>query len=192
VALTTYDTIRVLLTSELASIASEESPLRNLGALIGALTIAENKPLLQKHLDLKEVLCAAHRSGRLIEAIPFVTKILESCSESTVFKPPNPWLRAIMALLVELHSLSGLELTLKSEIKAVFSHLGQDLAGLTPSHILQENAITVADTDSAPNDIVQVRWGCIVPGRQARCILRTRSQRTGTGIYPAGRERQSD
>ena len=170
--MTTYDMIRVLLTSELASIVSEESPLRNLGALIGALTIAENKPLLQKHLDLKEVLCAAHRSGRLVEAIPFVTKILECGSESTVFKPPNPWLRAVMALLVELHSLSGLELTLKSEIKAVFSHLGQDLAGLTPSHILQENAITVADADAVPNDDVQVRCGSRVETNRRRAAWR--------------------
>jgi hypothetical protein len=129
----TYDSIRVLLTAEtIASGASDSSLLKNLGLLIGSLTIAKNKPLLQKHLDLKEVLCTAYRRGRLIAVIPFVSEVLSSCSKSTVFKPPNPWLMAITGLLAELYSLSGLELNLKREIKAVCAHLGQDVTDVSP------------------------------------------------------------
>ena len=128
VAKITYDSIRALLTSEtIASDASDSSLLKNLGLFIGSLTIAKNKPLLQKHLDLKEVLCTAYRRGCLVVVIPFVSEVLSSCSKSTVFKPPNPWLMAITGLLVELYSLSDLELNLKRAIKAACAHLGHDV-----------------------------------------------------------------
>ena len=41
--------------------------------------------------------------------VPFVAKIMESCSKSRVFKPPCPWVMAIMSLLVELHQVPDLK-----------------------------------------------------------------------------------
>ncbi len=41
--------------------------------------------------------------------VPFVAKVVESCAESRVFKPPNPWTMGIMAVLSELHSLPNLK-----------------------------------------------------------------------------------
>ena len=37
--------------------------------------------------------------------VAFVAKLLESCAESLVFKPPNPWTMAIMSVLRELHEV---------------------------------------------------------------------------------------
>jgi len=41
--------------------------------------------------------------------VAFVAKVLESCAESRVFKPPNPWTMAIMSVLCELHALPDLK-----------------------------------------------------------------------------------
>ncbi len=45
----------------------------------------------------------------LLYVVPFVAKVVESCAESRVFKPPNPWTMGIMAVLSELHSLPNLK-----------------------------------------------------------------------------------
>ena len=45
----------------------------------------------------------------LLYVIPFVAKVLEACSESTVFKAPNPWTMAIMSVLSELHAVPDLK-----------------------------------------------------------------------------------
>ncbi len=44
--------------------------------------------------------------------IPFVAKILESCADSSVFKPPNPWTMAIMSVLRELHAVQDLKVSM--------------------------------------------------------------------------------
>ena len=41
--------------------------------------------------------------------VPFVAKVLESCADSRVFKPPNPWTMAIMFVLSELHGVPDLK-----------------------------------------------------------------------------------
>ena len=45
----------------------------------------------------------------LLYVVPFVAKVLEACSESQVFKPPNPWTMAIMSVLSELHAVPDLK-----------------------------------------------------------------------------------
>ena len=70
----------------------------------------------------------------LLYVVPFVAKVLEGCAESKVncqrlllvilihvhvhvhvcviaqvFKPPNPWVMAIMAVLAELHAVQELK-----------------------------------------------------------------------------------
>ena len=48
-------------------------------------------------------------SQDLLYVVPFVAKVLESCAESRVFKPPNPWTMGIMAVLSELHAVPDLK-----------------------------------------------------------------------------------
>jgi len=66
---------------------------------------------------------------RLIVVIPFVCKVLEQCSRSSVFKPPNPWLVAILRLMVELYEFAELKLNLKFEIEVLCKTLSLDLKG---------------------------------------------------------------
>ena len=55
-------------------------------------------------------------SQELLYVVPFVAKVLESCAESRVFKPPNPWTMAIMSVLSEMHSAPDLKLNLRFEV----------------------------------------------------------------------------
>lgn len=75
------------------------------------------------------MLLEGYDSNRLIVVIPFVCKVLEQCSESKVFRPPNPWLMAILKLLVELYDSADLKLNLKFEIEVLCKGLSIELKG---------------------------------------------------------------
>ena len=99
----TLSNARVLISSgKIRSSSSERSLLKNLGAWLGLITLARNKPLLLRDLDMKELICDAYERGLLIAVVPFVAKILDAASASRVFMPPNPWVMGIMMVLVEL------------------------------------------------------------------------------------------
>merc|ERR1711871_331535 len=113
----TYECIRKLLaSSKIKTSTSERSLLKNLGSWLGLMTLANDKPVLYRDLDMKELLYRAFEEGRLIAVTPFVAKVLEACSKSTVFKPPNPWLMALMGTLRELYEVPDLKLNLKFEV----------------------------------------------------------------------------
>lgn len=135
---TTYHNIQSLLESEkVISVIQERSLLKNLGSWLGLLTIAQNKPLRARQLDLKKILVDAYERGRLIAVIPFVAKILEACVKSRVFRPPNPWLMAIIALLREISDQDGLKLNLKFEIEVLFNVLELKPSDVAPTKLLQ-------------------------------------------------------
>ena len=48
----------------------------------------------------------------MLYVVPFVAKVIESSAKSKVFKPPNPWVMAIMSVLVELHQMPDLKVSL--------------------------------------------------------------------------------
>ncbi|CAF4414558.1 unnamed protein product, partial [Rotaria magnacalcarata] len=52
-------------------------------------------------------------SQELLYVVPFVAKILESCTRSKIFQQPNPWLMGIMSVLAEMHSTPDFKLNLK-------------------------------------------------------------------------------
>eukprot|EP00761_Pharyngomonas_kirbyi_P006841 gb/GECH01006850.1/.p1 GENE.gb/GECH01006850.1/~~gb/GECH01006850.1/.p1 ORF type:complete len:2071 (+),score=422.78 gb/GECH01006850.1/:1-6213(+) len=121
----TYESIKILLQSNTAVMRNEERTLiKNLGSWLGALTIAKNKPILLKNLDLKEWIFDAYEKGRLIVVIPFVARVLSKCTSSKVFKPPNPWVMALIKLLVEIHNIPDLKLSLKFEVEVLCNELG--------------------------------------------------------------------
>ncbi|KAJ9438483.1 General negative regulator of transcription subunit 1 [Diplonema papillatum] len=120
----TYTAIKVLLASEkIRTNTSERSLLKNLGSWLGLQTIARNKPLMARDLDLKGLLYEAFLCGRLIAVVPFVAKVLEHSANSKVFKPPNPWLMGILSLLVDLYQLQDLKLTLKFEVEVLCKNI---------------------------------------------------------------------
>ncbi|KAG0302024.1 hypothetical protein BGZ98_007861, partial [Dissophora globulifera] len=135
----TFANIKILINSEkTVQSSSDRTLLKNLGSWLGGMTLARNKPIKHKNLAFKELLIEGYDSNRLIVAIPFVCKVLEQCNKSKVFRPPNPWLMAIMRLLVELYQFADLKLHLKFEIEVLCNSLALDLKEIEPTSILKD------------------------------------------------------
>ncbi|KLO12020.1 Not1-domain-containing protein [Schizopora paradoxa] len=117
--------------------SSERSVLKNLGSWLGQITLARDKPIKFKNMSFKDFLIEGSESDRLIVAIPFVCKILEACSKSKAFKPPNPWLMGIISLLAELYHFAELKLNLKFEIEVLCKALGLDMDDIEVANILR-------------------------------------------------------
>lgn len=128
---------KVMLASKLLKTnSSERTLLKNLGAWLGKLTLAMNRPVLQKDLDVKATIVEAYEGGRMLPVLSFVRNLLEPCSDSKAFRPPNPWVMAILALLAEIYQMEGLKTSLKFEVELLFKQLDMQLADVTPSTIL--------------------------------------------------------
>lgn len=129
----------VLLNSEQTIQSSNQRTLlKNLGSWLGALTLAKNKPIKHKNVSFKDLLIQGYESNRLIVAIPFVCKVLEQCAKSRIFKLPNPWLMAILKLLVEFYQFAELKLNLKFEIEVLCKNLNIDLKEIQPTTTLRD------------------------------------------------------
>lgn len=138
----TFAKIHTLLNSDkTVSQAPDRATLKNLGSWLGRLTLARDKPIKHKNLSLKDLLIEGYDAKRLIVAIPFVCKVLEQCSRSKVFHPPNPWLMAVIRLLVELYQGAELKLNLKFEIEVLCKSLSIDLATITPTTIIRDRPV---------------------------------------------------
>ena len=95
---------------------SDRTMLKSLGHWLGMMTLAKSRPLLHTDVAIKELLLEAYlkeRQQELLYVVPFVAKVLECAAESKVFKPPNPWVMAIMRVLVELHAKPDLQVGLR-------------------------------------------------------------------------------
>jgi CCR4-NOT transcription complex subunit 1 len=133
--------------------SNQRTLLKNLGSWLGALTLAKNKPIKHKNVSFKDLLIQGYDSNRLIVAIPFVCKVLEQCAKSKIFKPPNPWLMAILRLLVELYQFAELKLNLKFEIEVLCKNLNIDLKDIQPTSTLR---------DRPPKDILTAEPGSAI------------------------------
>ena len=134
----TLSNIKILLASEKAlDSVQERSLLKNLGSWLGAITLARNKPIKHKDLPLKQLLIEAYSKNRLIVTIPFVCKVLEQCSKSVVFKLPNPWITALLKLLLEFYHFAELKLNLKFEIEVLCRNIDVELKDVEPSELLR-------------------------------------------------------
>ncbi|XP_014252247.1 CCR4-NOT transcription complex subunit 1 isoform X3 [Cimex lectularius] len=167
----TFRNIRVLLRSDKGTANfSDRSLLKNLGHWLGMLTLGRNKPILHDDLDLKSLLVEAYSKGQqeLLYVVPFVAKVLESCSKSQVFKPPNPWTMAIMNVLAELHQEADLKLNLKFEIEVLCKNLSLDVSELHPKIYLKdpENLKNLEHQLSPPKSKVEVQSTTPLPPSQ--------------------------
>ncbi|KAF9433584.1 hypothetical protein BGZ76_009251 [Entomortierella beljakovae] len=162
----TYANIKILINSEkTVQSSSDRTLLKNLGSWLGGMTLARNRPIKHKNLAFKELLIEGYDSNRLIVAIPFVCKVLEQCNKSKVFKPPNPWLMAIMRLLVELYQFADLKLHLKFEIEVLCNGLTLDLKDIEPTSILKDRPPQelVAHPASLTQDFERLSMGGYAP-----------------------------
>ena len=123
---------------------SERTILKNVGAWLGSITLARDHPIKHRNLSFKDILIEGYDSGRLIVAIPFVCKTLEPCARSNVFRPPNPWLMAVVSLLAELYHFAELKLNLKFEIEVLCKGLEIDLDTVPATSILRSRPLSDA------------------------------------------------
>ncbi|VDN21116.1 unnamed protein product [Gongylonema pulchrum] len=143
VKLETFRNIKILLRSDKRQAASnfgDRQLLKNLGLWLGALTIARDHPIVTADLDMKTLLMEAYYKGQqeLLYVVPFVAKILASCSKSVIFGPNCAWIRAIFKILAELHCQPDLKLNLKFEIEVLCKELGVDLTKLATEDVLKD------------------------------------------------------
>jgi hypothetical protein len=130
--------IKKLLNSEnIAKEVKEKNLLKNLGNWLGIMTLAKNKPILAKDLDLKELIFEAYENGRLGPIITFICKILEHSLKTKVFHSKNPWIQAILSVLAELYFKQNLKNTLKFEIENIFKKIDLDLSTYQQTIILE-------------------------------------------------------
>lgn len=90
--------------------------MKNLGNWLGQITLARNRPIVLKYLNIKSLLADAYHTGKIGKVLPLVCKIIEGCKNSEVFKPNNPWLSSILSLLAELYTLPDLKIAWRCEI----------------------------------------------------------------------------
>ncbi|KAK7023882.1 Not1-domain-containing protein [Favolaschia claudopus] len=140
---------------------SDRSTLKNVGAFLGTITLARDRPIRFKNLSFKDLLLEGYDSGRLIVAIPFVCKTLEPCAKSKIFRAPNPWLMAVISLLAELYHFAELKLNLKFEIEVLCKGLDINLDTVEATTVLRNRPIAdagpplpeyVGDIESLPID----------------------------------------
>ncbi|KAA1474810.1 Not1-domain-containing protein [Dentipellis sp. KUC8613] len=132
----------VLLNSEKTmQSSSERTILKNVAAWLGTITLARDKPIKHKVLSFKDLLLEGYENGRLIVAIPFICKTLESAAHSKVFRPPNPWLMAVISLLVELYHFADLKLNQKFEIEVLCGSLEIDLDTVEATSVLRNRPL---------------------------------------------------
>jgi CCR4-NOT transcription complex subunit 1 len=151
----TYITIRKLLASPKLLEESERKVLKSLGSWIGSLTIARNKPILMKFLDVKELLVQAYEQGKLIAIIPFTCKIMEQSLHSIVFSATNPWVKAILSTLAEIKDKPELKVAICIEIEILFRNLKQNIDEMPRSSILENRDVRVKANDFAIKEVVE-------------------------------------
>jgi CCR4-NOT transcription complex subunit 1 len=141
--------------------SAERAILKNVGTWLGTITLARDQPIKHKNVSFKDLLIEGYENGRLIVAIPFVCRTLDPCAKSTIFRPPNPWLMAVVSLLAELYHFAELKLNLKFEIEMLCKTLDIDLGAVEATTILRSRPLAdslagpplpeyVGDIDSLP------------------------------------------
>ena len=121
----TYFSIRKVLNAE-ATVknAVDRTHLKNLGTWLGLLTLARDKPIKHKNIAFKELLIEGWETQRLLLVIPFTCEVLAQGARSIVFKPPNPWLMDVIALLLELYDLPDLKIQQKFAVEVLLGNFG--------------------------------------------------------------------
>ncbi|KAK9049274.1 hypothetical protein SSX86_031758, partial [Deinandra increscens subsp. villosa] len=190
----TYENCKVLLGSELIKSSSEErSLLKNLGGWLGKITIGRNHVLRANQIDPKALIIEAYEKGLMIAVIPFTSKILESCSNSLAYQPPNPWTMGVLALLAEIYAMPNLKMNLKFEIEVLFKNLNVDLKEVTPSsHLIDKVREVEGNPDFSNKDVGSVQQPMV--GEVKSNIISTLNQvdlpvEVGSSSHPGGHSR---
>lgn len=188
----TFANIKILLNSEnTVSSSTERTLLKNLGSWLGGMTLAQNKPIKQKYISFKDLLLEGYDTNRLIVVIPFVCKVLEQGTKNTVFVPPNPWVMAILKLLVELYQHADLKLNLKFEIEVLCKSLSVELSSIQPTAVLKNHQPKNRPTLNTTTGVVARESGASPFANNAsRPPITNLISQPGGGLVPGGAEEE--
>lgn len=115
--------------------------LKNLGSWLGQITLARNRPIMMKDLDVKMLVVEGFENQKLEYIIPLVCKILlNGSSPGSVFKPKNAWMNAVLSVLVEISTMSEIKMALKCEVQVLLNGLKIPETEIVPSKIIQIRA----------------------------------------------------
>ncbi|KAK2075689.1 hypothetical protein QBZ16_001797 [Prototheca wickerhamii] len=137
---------KVILDSTAAAQFSDRALLRHLGSFLGKLTLAKNRPVLQRDLDLREVILSAYETGRLHIAFLYVRYLLEPGAAGRVFRPPNPWFMSVLRLLAEVYRLPGLRSALIFEVELICKTAGVAISDVPSTDLLRHRRPPPADS----------------------------------------------
>jgi CCR4-NOT transcription complex subunit 1 len=144
---------RLLNAESTLSNSMEKTHLKNLGAWLGSITLARDKPIKYRNISFVDLLLEGHETQRLVIVIPFTCKVLIQAAKSTVLKPPNPWIMEIIKLLMELYHFEDLKLNLKFEIEVLCKDLNLDYTTIEPTNKIHARKMLMQDAFSL-NDLV--------------------------------------
>jgi CCR4-NOT transcription complex subunit 1 len=133
----TYNSVIRLLNTDSSLGSTERGHLKNLGLWLGSLTIARDQPIKFRNISFKDLLIEGYDTDRLLLVIPFTCKVLVQAKDSTVFRPPNPWLAEMLGVLMELYHFADLKLNQKFEIEVLCKGLNLDHKDIEPTNSIR-------------------------------------------------------
>ncbi|ORX44283.1 Not1-domain-containing protein [Hesseltinella vesiculosa] len=131
----TYTHIHLWIHAEPSSAACQ-SRISTMGAWLGKITLAKNKPIRHKDLPFKDLLLQAYEQDRLVLVILFCCQVLSRVTASSVFKVPNPWVVSLLKLLLEFYWIDNVEVSVKLMIERLFLLLKVNLDEFRPSMVV--------------------------------------------------------
>ncbi|KAL6711206.1 CCR4-NOT core subunit cdc39 [Coniothyrium glycines] len=133
----TYVSVIRMLNTDTTLGSTERTHLKNLGTWLGSLTIARNQPIKFRNISFKDLLHEGYDTDRLLLVIPFTCKVLVQARESTIFRPPNPWIMEMLGVLMELYHFADLKLNQKFEIEVLCKGLDLDYKEIEPTNSIR-------------------------------------------------------
>ena len=120
-----------------------------IGKLIGLVTLAKNRPIISRFIDLKKTLLYAFSQGKLYGVVPFIVSIFSVSSD--FFDPPNPYTSSILQILAAIYLTDCIKSSIKQQILFLFSKMGVTISifAATP-HLFPENTKNNFDFLMAP------------------------------------------
>ncbi len=188
VLMETYTNIHILLNSQkisASSSSSERSLLKNLGAWLGLQTIARNKPILHRDLPLKQLIISVQdpSSRNHMYIVPFVCKILNACPSSIAFRPPSPWVMAILSVFKEIHQAH--KLTLRFEIELLYKHLGQNIDEIPNTTYFKDMQLLHQHQQQQQQQMLQIQQQQLQQQQQQLHQQQMLQQQLPPSMYPA-------
>ena len=144
---------KILIRGNLDDGVKEKLEIKNLGSWLGLITIGKNKPILAKDLDLRELIIDAYKNGKLYLIIVLVVKILEHTYKNKIFQPKNPWIQALLSLLLEIYTKPHLKQKIKEEIEKLIKYLNIDTKQIPISKKLENIQIKSSEFEKIQNEM---------------------------------------